>query len=181
MATATWMEVGLQNNISILSDDNVFDVIWRAFDRCNREQCTLLALVCWSLWNRRNKWVWERINSSAFGVKAAALNLLTECKKAQQQMTSGAAPIAVRKWVRPQTQWVKVNVDAALFEDIECIGLGGIVRGADDQFIMAKSIRQEGLIQLREAEALCLKEILTWLKGKSFAKEHMGGRVLIQL
>ncbi|XP_074352483.1 uncharacterized protein LOC141691612 [Apium graveolens] len=103
---ATWVAVDLQTSISILREDNVFDIIRRAFDRCNMEQCTLVVLICWSIWTRINKWVWEKINMSVFGIKAAALNILTEWKQAhEQKMTSGtggAAPLAVRKWERPQ-------------------------------------------------------------------------------
>ncbi|KAL8100422.1 hypothetical protein AgCh_032618 [Apium graveolens] len=35
---------------------------------------------------RRNKWVWEKVNGSAFGVKASAMNLLHEWREAQVKM-----------------------------------------------------------------------------------------------
>lgn len=111
---------------------------------------------------------------SEFGIKAAALNLLADWKKAQeQQLTPGTRSRtlgAVCKWEKPQTSWVKMNLDAAFFEEIDCIGLGSVVRGADGQFIMAMHRRQQGLMAPREAEALCLKEALIWLKDKSFSK-----------
>lgn len=168
IAAETWREAGLQGNISILPKDNVFDVICRAFATCNREQCTLITLICWSIWNRRNRWVWEKINQSVFGIKAAALNMLTEWRKAHEQQltlgTSTGSAIVIRKWEKPQNPWVKINIDAAwvkinideaLFEDIDCIGLGSVVRGANGQFLMAMSSRQGALIPPREAEALC--------------------------
>lgn len=58
---------------------------------------------------------------------------------------------------------MKVNIDAALFEDVDCIGLASIVRGANGQFLMAMSKRQEALLPPREAEGVCLRETLTWL------------------
>lgn len=60
IAVSAWREVGFPDNISILPEDSVYDVIRRVFDRGNREQCTMLALVCWIIWNRRNKWVWDK-------------------------------------------------------------------------------------------------------------------------
>lgn len=94
----------------------MFDVICRSFDRSNKEQCTLLAVVCWSIWNRHSKWIWEKINMSVFGIKSAALNLLAEWKMAHAQQilssTSTSAPMAIRKWEKPQHPWVKVNIDA---------------------------------------------------------------------
>ena len=114
--------------------------------------------MCWSIWNRRNKWIWDKVNISAFGIKAAALNLLGEWKKAHEQQvisgTSAGPSIVIKKWEKPQNPWVKVNIDAALFEDIDCIGLGSIVRGADGNFLMAMSRRQAVFLPPREAEAV---------------------------
>lgn len=42
-----------------------------------------MEMLCWSLWNRRNKWVWDKVNGSAFGVMAAARNLLRDWREAQ--------------------------------------------------------------------------------------------------
>lgn len=55
---------------------------------------------------------------SVFGIKAAAQ---------EQQIMVGTmmvAPIVTKKWEKPQHPWVKINIDAALFADIECISLG---------------------------------------------------------
>lgn len=107
---------------------------------------------------------------SAFGTKATGLNLLAEWKKAHEQQDNSipnrGTSIAVRKWEKPQNMWVKVNIDVAIFEDINCIGLGSVVRGADGQFIMVMSRRHDVLIPSREAEAMCLKEAMSWLKDK---------------
>lgn len=86
--------------LSILPEDSAFDIVRRAFDRCSKDKCTLIAFIC-SIWNRRNKWIWERVNMSAFGIKAVALNLLGEWKKAQEQQvesgTSAGTSIAIKK------------------------------------------------------------------------------------
>lgn len=164
IAAETWRESGLQGNISILPSDHVFDVLCRVFVACNREQCTLVTLMCWSIWNRRNRWIWEKINQPVFGIKAAALNMLTEWRKAHEQQvqpgTSTGTTLAIRKWEKPQDSWVKINIDAALFEDIGCIGLGNVVRDSSGHFVTVMSSRQEVLIPPREAEAMCLKESL---------------------
>lgn len=68
--------------------------------------------------------------------------------------------VAVRRWEKPQDSWVKINIDAALLEDVGCIGFGCVVRGADGQFIMAMHRKQGGLTSPRDAEALSLKAAL---------------------
>lgn len=65
-------------------DESCMDVFVRVFHAINRDQCALIGMVCWILWNHRNKWVWERANSSAFGVKATALNLLADWRRAHE-------------------------------------------------------------------------------------------------
>lgn len=75
-----------------------------------------------------------------------------------------------RTWGKPSEGWVKVNLDAALFEDIYCIVLGNVVRHAAGKFLMDKSSKHEGLVPPREAEALGLKEALSWLKGRNCSK-----------
>lgn len=52
------------------------NVIYRCFSIGSREQCVLIGMIGWSIWNRRNKSLWEKVNGSVFGVLAAAHNLL---------------------------------------------------------------------------------------------------------
>lgn len=174
MAKAVWSQVGLQGIINIMPEDSVFDVIRKMFELCTMDKCVLVASVCWGIWSRRNKWVWDRINMSAFGIKANALNMLADWKKAHENQSTPAGSrggqIACRKWEKPPVDWVKINVDAALFEDIGSIGLGSIVRGAEGRFIAAMSRRRAGLIPPREAEALCLKSALLWLQTMGYRK-----------
>lgn len=111
---------------------------------------------------------------SVFGIKLNALNMLADWKKAQEQQSTTAAltgaVVAAQKCEKPPSDWVKINIDAALFADITGIGLGSIIRVMEGQFIGALSRRQDGLVQSREAEALCLKDTLLWLKDKGFAR-----------
>lgn len=69
----------------------------------SRDLCAMIGIVCWGLWNRRNKWVWERANGSAFGVKSGALNLLADWRKAQETRSShtGSSVSGAQRWCRP--------------------------------------------------------------------------------
>ncbi|KAL8132244.1 hypothetical protein AgCh_007940 [Apium graveolens] len=49
--------------------------------------------------------------------------------------------MVIRRWKRPVTGWLKVNIDAALFEDVHSIGLCVIVRDAKGKFLMI-TVRQ---------------------------------------
>lgn len=73
-------------------------------------------------------------------------------------------------WEKPLEGWVKLNVDTTLFEDISCTGLGSVARDAAGKFFRARNMRHEGLVSPREAEAMELKEALSWVKASNFKK-----------
>lgn len=66
--------------------------------------------------------------------------------------------------------WVKINVDDAVFSDINCIGVGSVIRDECGTFVRARCRRIEGLLNPREAEAVGLKETLSWVKNLNFKK-----------
>ncbi|KAL8146785.1 hypothetical protein AgCh_004503 [Apium graveolens] len=97
-----------------------------------------------------------------------------EWKRAQQEKVvergTTEASNAPRSWEKPPLNWVKINVDVSLLGSENCIGIRMIVRDTAGNFIMARSRKQENLVPPREAEAMCLKEALSWMKSKGFQK-----------
>lgn len=87
------------------TQDAAFMVLRNAFDRCTKEQCVFIGMLCWSIWNRRNKWVWEKANGSVFGVRAAATNLLKDWQEAQVRVTgrNSQENVGARLWSKPAT------------------------------------------------------------------------------
>lgn len=63
---------------------------------------------------------------------------------------------------------MKVNIDAAIFEATGSVGLSSVVRDEAGAFIRARVHRTNAKLQSREAEALSLKEALSWMKDLSF-------------
>lgn len=59
-------------------------------------------------------------------------------------------------WNKPHEEWLKINVDAATFQD-DYIGVGAVIRDSDGQFMRARCSRVAGNWQPREDEALSLK------------------------
>lgn len=70
--------MGLQNLVVSNTVETVMDTLMRICRTGTKDQCAIVVLLCWSLWFRRNKWVWERVSTSVFGIKAMALNLLAD-------------------------------------------------------------------------------------------------------
>ncbi|KAL1827804.1 hypothetical protein ACET3Z_006216 [Daucus carota] len=106
-AKTVWSLAGMSMMVQHSPHDSAFMVIRRVFDECSREQCVQMGMLCWGLWNRRNKWVWERANGSAFGVMAAASNLLRDWREAQLSSTNDRQEVGAREWEKPNAGWVK--------------------------------------------------------------------------
>lgn len=70
-----------------------------------------------------------------FRVKAAAKSLLREWSEAQVQKggVTGQA-VGARIWNRPMARWLKVNVDAAVFQG-GSIGVGCVVHDSQGAFV----------------------------------------------
>ncbi|XP_074352387.1 uncharacterized protein LOC141691556 [Apium graveolens] len=107
---------------------------------------------------------------SVFGVKAVALNLLKDWREAQKESSTYKSVLnaSIRHWSPPPSGWIIVNIDATIFSDRSCIGLGSVIRNNVGQFMRARCKEMDGLTAPREAEALSLKEALSWTKELGF-------------
>ena len=71
-------------------------------------------------------------------------------------------------WKKPCARWHKCNVDATLVRSRGFISFGAVIRSAGGDFIAAKSDILPSRFDPREAEAIGVKEALSWLKKFSF-------------
>lgn len=166
IAKEVWGSVGLRDMVRISSNDTVFTILKRAFTGGTREQSVMVGLLCWSLWSRRNKWLWDKVNMSVFGIKAMALNLVADWKRARQTEATkrNTTNSQCRTWCRPQEGWVKINLDASFYAGTDTIGIGCVVRDDRGCFLRARTNVLQGTTQVREAEAWSLREALEWVR-----------------
>lgn len=121
-------------------------------------------MVCWSLWSCRNRWVWDRNNGSVFGVRSTASHLLREWTEAQIKDGNRRIrdEVGDRIWTPPAEGWVKINIDAAVFLN-GTIGVGAVIRDDHGRFVGARGLKIAGAWKPREAEAIGLREALSWI------------------
>lgn len=103
-----------------------------------------------------------------YKVVANAKQNLVQWNAAQNRLTS--APITptligdgAHVWVRPKPGIIKVSVDAAIFAEEEVFGFGLVARDSDGTLVQAVSKRHTGVISPEKAEALAIKEALSWI------------------
>ncbi|KAH9670971.1 reverse transcriptase domain-containing protein [Citrus sinensis] len=111
------------------------------FAYCSADDCNIAMMICWRIWIHRNDKIWNQKNGSVL------------------QLAHGAV-----SWEKPEFGWVKCNVDAAVFASQGRIGLGCVIRNSEGEFLAARCVGRHGAFSAREAEALGIREALSWLK-----------------
>ena len=82
-AKIVWLIVGMAKLANCFPYETPSAVLERVLEQGTKEQCVEIGMLCWSIWNRRNRWVWEHANMSVFGVRNIASHLLREWMEAQ--------------------------------------------------------------------------------------------------
>lgn len=77
---------------------------------------------------------------------------------------NGAGQVQSKTWSKPPYGWIKINIDAACQQHSEFVGVGCVIRDDQGQFLRARSsiVRRRG--HAREADAISLREALSWVK-----------------
>ncbi|XP_074346706.1 uncharacterized protein LOC141685511 [Apium graveolens] len=134
-ARTVWLTSRVNHLVQCTMNELPCQIFTRVFENGTREQWVEITMICWSLWNRRNRWVWERNNGSVFGVRHSAINLLAEWKEAQvhDEDRRLRGELGRRVWCPPKEGWVKINIDAAVFLD-GSIDVGTVIRDSQAKF-----------------------------------------------
>ncbi|KAK9008440.1 hypothetical protein V6N11_075335 [Hibiscus sabdariffa] len=94
------------------------------------------SVWCWLLWKFRCSRVLDEDFIEREGIYDRGCRLLVECES-----TFGVTVAPVRElhrrqcWVGLAREWVKLNVDAAVGVSDDRASVGGVIRGADDEWI----------------------------------------------
>lgn len=64
-----WENMGITKVSPGGYDGDVVDIIQQLVSTCTRDKLALIVMVCWNLWNRKNRWLWDRVSISTFGVQ----------------------------------------------------------------------------------------------------------------
>jgi ribonuclease HI len=150
--------------------DFVSDITFTAW--WNSKVCSLsksdmeeIAMVLWQIWSNRNKKVWNNKIDSAFSIIQRATTQLTQWRNIQvvNSLQSGIKKkTELQRWQKPTGTHLKCNVDASV-TDSHC-GYAGVLRDSNGVVLPAIRGRFQGIYSPRLAEALSIREVLSWLK-----------------
>ncbi|XP_073119607.1 uncharacterized protein [Henckelia pumila] len=125
------------------------------------------AMILWNIWNARNDVVWNGFSKSPTLVYQSAVEVHHQWLLANQSI--GSSPSASLRqpnssWTKPPINFVKCNVDAAVFKDPPRMGYGCIIRDSSGVVIKAICGCFPGIFTSIMAEAMSIREALSWLK-----------------
>jgi ribonuclease HI len=150
---------------------SVDDIVFHLLQTISASQCSLLAMLLWSLWKRRNLKLWQHHDESAVQVVARAKHMLEEWKSAQQLrnhtvMQSSAAVTESNttdfQWMRPDVGRLKCNVDAAFSQSANRIGIGLCIRDSAGDLVQARTLLISPVCAVDVSEALGLNHAMRW-------------------
>lgn len=128
-----------------------------------------IITLCWSIWRSRNDLIWSNMRWPVMRMVAKAWEYLSQWNVAQTRGTGVPIKPPVEGngaiyWAKPQYNEIKITVDATIFEDRGASGFGIIVRNYEGHLILAKSKSRSEVMNPTLAEALAIKEALSWAK-----------------
>ncbi|XP_074352290.1 uncharacterized protein LOC141691450 [Apium graveolens] len=126
-----------------------------------------ILTLCWSIWRSRNDLVWHNKRWTILRIVAKVWEYLSQWNAAQNRGYSVPLIPTVEgdeatTWVKPQHDTVKITVDASIFQNLGMAGAGIVARNHDGHLILAKSICSPDVMNPTLAEAMAVKEALSW-------------------
>lgn len=135
------------------------------------ERWAEVVMLCWAVWNARNELVWQQKGSRVDKVVQSAKNYFVQWRDAQMSNSIALFPSdnvrdGATHWVKPQENIIKVSVDAATFTEHGAFGIGLAARNSSGEIVHAQTRRFWGMNQADFAEAIAIKEALSWCKSQ---------------
>lgn len=131
-------------------------------------QLELTAVILWEIWQNRNNVVLNAKHKPSSFIIQSAVDLLSHWQAAHAHSTKFIVSpnlLNSQKWMKPPVHFLKCNVDAAIFSSKGYAGFGCIIRDHLGYVIAATHGRLPGIQNPSLAEALGIREALSWIKS----------------
>ncbi|XP_060969989.1 uncharacterized protein LOC115713780 [Cannabis sativa] len=167
-----WDRVGIGTNIT--PDITLFlDWCIRVFTGADSSKRCLIATLCWAIWSARNDFVWQKKVVNADRIVVLARGYLDQWTNAQNTLIESSwsgfqTGDGVEQWSAPSENSIKINVDAALFEDGTSHRIGMVARDHHGFLVEGRTEHFQGAATPEVAEAIGVREALSWIKKKNW-------------
>jgi hypothetical protein len=138
----------------------------------SEEEATAFTIIIWHIWENRNatRNGENIIHPHRIAEKSKAyiqMLLLHNAPNVSNRCESNAF---IQKWVPPPEDWVKANVDAAIFAHSGKMGVGCVIRDHNGTFLAATSQVIDRVSEPELAEALAVRCTLKFIFEQNWKK-----------
>ncbi|XP_019178261.1 PREDICTED: uncharacterized protein LOC109173479 [Ipomoea nil] len=154
----------LWENGNVLHNGSILEFLDALIKSAPMHQIIHAAAIFWVLWKARNDKIWRdtSISPESLLIQVHSLQALwSSIKQNSGEATTSSASSVL--WTPPPANWLKCNVDAALFATEA--GFGAVVRNHDGCFVAAKGGRLGYIQDPLLAEASAIAQALGWLQS----------------
>ena len=133
----------------------------------------IACMLCWEMWKNRNAVVWQQKGEEFDRVVVSAKLTFNHWWSAQDKSFDNFLGFMTQadgkeRWERPVEGALKVNTDAAIFSDSNKYSYSLVARDHKGELVEARSSCKQGNIDPVLAEAMGVREALSWVKNKGW-------------
>ncbi|KAL8121459.1 hypothetical protein AgCh_018258 [Apium graveolens] len=144
------------------------------FNQKRKSDAEIIVMISWMLWKNRNDVVWKQKCMDVSSIVTTALSVLNQWKFVQDRSFNISLGYMTQddgseQWCTPTVDRIKVNSDAAIFENRNMYIYAFVARNHNGTLIEAKSSCAPGSISHVLAEAIGILEALSWIKTKKLS------------
>lgn len=144
------------------------------FENHDKNAVHVSVVVCWLLWKNRNDAIWKQRSVDSSELVNSAFSILNQWRSVQDKNFDHFLAFVnpedgVEQWHKPENNSVKINTDAALFEEPNRYSYAFVTRDHFGSLVEASSKCKLGRVSPEFAKAVSIREALSWLKNKVFA------------
>ena len=149
---------------------DIFLLFESLLDRLSIAEFELFLVQAWLIWNQRNAIVHGGQIKDPKWLKKRAADYLEEYRMAQEQLTLPSTTQPKNTWQPPPPSVYKLNFDAAIFAELQCSGLGAIIRNSDGEVMAAMSVKGPSINSSEEAKALACRRAIEFSMEVGFSE-----------
>ncbi|KAJ8769510.1 hypothetical protein K2173_004255 [Erythroxylum novogranatense] len=127
------------------------------------------------VWTARNDLIWHHRVTAPLSIWTRTLCSYHDWSRAQVEATPPRPTEGATIWQPPTLAWVKVNVDVVTVVDGSSTGYGCIARDSSGSVLRVRIGRLEGAFRPKIAEALAIKEALSWIECTRWSRVIVEG------
>nr|GMD22618.1 uncharacterized protein LOC109164833 [Ipomoea batatas] len=159
----------------VISSSSLDEWIAQFLKALNSDSKCLFMLIYWYIWQSRNDKICNSQTTSPTTTVYKVKSHFSEWTSVNEKEVANTPTQQhfITKWEKPNSGWVKINVDGAADTQRRRMGIGWLIRDDKGAFLKVRSALLLGIYTPSKAEAMGLREILSWLKNQNLTHFHI--------